>query len=166
MAKVAGKAVVKAAEVARVDNQRSTNSLVQGLRKALPFWEKIAPPKVLQWIRHGLGPDWTTPPLSLPTHTPAQVSSQVPLAQKILREYRDDAGAVRLLTKAEVKQVRFLVPWFIISKEDATKPGGVKHWLITNFRVLNKFMTAPAFKMDTWGELFFPFEKRPLRRQS
>jgi hypothetical protein len=152
---VAGKEVqVEAAEAVKVDNYRSTTSLVQGVRNALPFWETIAPPKVLKWIRSGLGPDWTTPPLSLPTHTPAQVLSQVPLAQRILREYRAEAGAVRLLSKKEVQEAKFLVPWFIISKEDATKAEGFKHRLITNFRSLNKFMVAPKFKMDTWGELF------------
>ena len=125
--------LVEAAEAVKADVQRTSVLLVEGLRECLPFWESIAPPKVLQWIRHGLGPDWTTPPLSLPTHTPAQVTSQVPLAQRILREYRAEAGAVRLLTKQETQKVRFLVPWFIISKEDVTKPDGFKHHLITNF---------------------------------
>ena len=60
---------------------------------------------------------------------------------------------MRLLSKQEIQKDRFLVPWFIISKEDVTKPDGFKHRLITNFRVLNKFMVAPNFKMDTWGEL-------------
>jgi hypothetical protein len=92
VARVEGKEVVVAEEVAKADDQRSAKLLVQRLRKALPFWETFAPPKVLQWIRHGLGPDWTTPPLSLPTHIPAQVLLQVPLAQKILREYREEAG--------------------------------------------------------------------------
>ena len=84
----------KVVEDVAVVEKVESHSLMQRLRKSLPFWEKIAPPKVLQWIRHGLGPDWTTPPLCLPTHPPPQVTSQVVLAQRILQEYRAEAGAV------------------------------------------------------------------------
>jgi hypothetical protein len=54
--------------------------------------------------------------------------------------------------------VRHLVPWFVISKAEGTSQ---KHRLITDCRKVNRFLQAPHFKMDHWGQIF-PFVRRGM----
>ena len=51
------------------------------------------------------------------------------------------------------QDIRFLVPWFIVSKKEGE---GVKHRLISDCRRINQHLSCKTFRMETWNQIF-PF---------
>ena len=125
----------------------STTLLPFRLKENIQWWIKAkAPTPVLNLIKHGVLPDWLEPNLTVyPCHRSAKEEAG---ALALMEDYMD-CGAARLLSKTDLKlhPSKFLIPWFLIVKEDKSR-------LIADCRTLNKFLHPPHFRLDNWGEIF------------
>jgi hypothetical protein len=115
--------------------------LFKRLQKSLPFWERYASKEVLQIIKEGIKPPWSSPP-KMSTHNHPRGDQNLERAADILQDYQN-SGSVRLVNPTESCH---LIPWFLISKPE--EGGGVKWRLISDCRELNQFFTPKPFKLD------------------
>ena len=124
------------------------------LKENIQWWIKAgAPNQVLDLLQQGILPNWVEPDLKVyPCHRSALEEAQ---ARTLMTEYME-YGAARLLSSQDlmVQPTRFLIPWFLIVKEDKTR-------LISDCRALNKFLQPPHFRLDNWGEIF-PFLRKGM----
>ena len=74
---------------------------------------------------------------------------QMQAARELVADYIK-AGAVQPVA---MEGTRYLIPWFIVSKPEGNQ---IKHRLISDCRVLNKFLTPKTFRLDHWKDTF-PF---------
>ena len=115
-------------------------------RSKLTWWEKNATAKAADLIRNGVQPGWLTPP-DLPIYPTLRDQHQNHLANDIIKEYLD-LGAVK---KVPFQGTKFLVPWFVIEKQDETQ---VKRRLICDCRKINDFLQPKHFHLDHWKDIF------------
>jgi hypothetical protein len=73
--------------------------------------------------------------------------SQLAAAQDLIRDYLA-VGAIR---KVSLPGTRYLIPWFVLSKPEGDQ---LKHRLIADCRVLNRFLTPVTFRLDHWKDIF------------
>jgi hypothetical protein len=118
------------------------------LRKRLDVWKLMGASKeLLQVIDQGVLHQWHSPVVPLvPT-----VRSQADLLKvaPILEEYCA-LGALKEVPWS--KQIRFLIPWFVLSKQDPL--GGFKHRLISDCRLLNAHLETTPFKLENIQSVF------------
>ena len=104
-------------------------------------------------IKEGVLPDWPEPDLQCyPCHRSLKEEAA---ALELMAEYMQ-CGAATLLGEENLQAspTRFLIPWFLIVKEDKTR-------LIADCRTLNRFLHPPHFRLDNWGEIF-PFLRKGM----
>ena len=71
--------------------------------------------------------------------------------QPIIQEYLQ-VGALRQIPPQEVSKVKFLIPWFVLTKKEPT--GEVKNRLISDCRELNLHLDAPKFCLENIQQVF------------
>ena len=115
------------------------------LQACLPWWEKNAPPFVVQLITKGVEPHFQGQHLVL--RHQKKNDTDIKLALEVMEEY------VRVGAAQEVPPGKssYLVPWFVISKTEGEKK---KHRLISDCREINQSLCPPKFKLDHWKEIF------------
>jgi hypothetical protein len=104
----------------KVYSQEQTGSMMPHptrLRAKLDWWGTRAPPQVLQWLKQGVPAQWPSQqPPSLPWMDRGHPQEEVKACMDIIQDYLQ-VGAVKELSDSEVSQIKFLVPWFIITKK-------------------------------------------------
>ena len=134
--------------------QGAPTSFFLRVRNKLKNWLAMgAPAEVRQLILHGVGQEWPEPALTL-THQ-QHTQEQAVACMSVIQEYIE-AGALREVSLAEAK---FLVPWFLIEKQDPQ--GDMKVRLITDCRLLNQFLITKTFKLDHLNQIF-PFLRKGM----
>ena len=137
------------------------------LKAHLEWWQVNSTREVLNLIQDGVAAPWAPgcgP--NLPRHCAVRSLHQEQLVLDLLQEYLAIGAVVELVCPQSLSVpqfldqwgVRHLVPWFVISKAEGTSQ---KHRLITDCRKVNRFLQAPHFKMDHWGQIF-PFVRRGM----
>ena len=121
------------------------------VREKLGWWIPKAPKKVLNVLRHGVTSNFPLPKF-LDCRSQQKTFQEEQQALKVLQEYME-VGAV---IKNPPGPTRYLVPWFVIRKEEG---GKEKLRLISDCRKLNKFLQPKHFKLDHWKNIF-PFLRK------
>ena len=134
---------------------QSTLPFYLRVRQSLPWWQQNASQdrQLLQILSEGLNP--SLPDLchlqeEVQCHTPADLQA----AQQVLEDYAR-VGAVK---EVPPDSDQFLVPWFIIRKQEET---GEKVRLISDCRQLNLNLCPPKFRLDHLQNIF-PVLKKGL----
>jgi hypothetical protein len=117
------------------------------LRQQLQFWEKLGASKeVILLISQGVHPDWPCP--TLPCVPQERDLHQQKLAKTVLENFL----AVGAAKKVPLAEAKYLVPWFVIQKVESS--GREKLRLISDCRVLNRWLTPKRFRLDHWKDIF------------
>ena len=134
---------------------QSTLPFYLRVRQSLPWWQQNASQdrQLLQILSERLNP--SLPDLchlqeEVQCHTPADLQA----AQQVLEDYAR-VGAVK---EVPPDSDQFLVPWFIIRKQEET---GEKVRLISDCRQLNLNLCPPKFRLDHLQNIF-PVLKKGL----
>ena len=134
------------------------------LRQKLQWWIQMGASKeLLEVFTKGIqiSPAAAKSLQSLTIFPLEKPQEEVLLADSVLSGYMDSGAVMKLpipsgqsLTDFCCSQdIRFLVPWFIVSKKEGE---GVKHRLISDCRRINQHLSCKTFRMETWNQIF-PF---------
>jgi hypothetical protein len=125
------------------------------VRERVREWELLdADPALLQVIRAGV-----TLPLQRRPTAPRRPQLTLTAEQAILKEMKDlvRSGAARPLSAAESARTESWTPCFQVPK----RTGGTR--LIMDLRLLNKNLTVPKFRADTWKTVESVLSNESLR---